>query len=145
MSKFFSKSIFVILRVNLPCSAKKYSSLRSVVFAFRCIAFWKERLKLALSNAAFSNEDKIKNSCFFKKGEKALAKAERKLSKWPKGSKELQKTGKDFCHKEIKKIVDRYQYICIEDLNIKRMMEGSYFAKKHSRRELESVSSIPYL
>ena len=36
---------------------------------------------------------------------------------------------KDFCHKESKKIINQYQYICIEDLNIKKMVEGSYLAK----------------
>ncbi len=36
---------------------------------------------------------------------------------------------RDFCHKESKKIIDQYQYICVEDLNIKKMIEGSSFAK----------------
>src|SRR3990167_1924188 len=93
--------------------------------------------------ATLSNGEKIANPRFFKKGEKALAKAQRKLSKLAKGTKERRKAGKaaakihekiknqrkDFCHKETKKIVDQYQYICIEDLDIKQMIEGSYFAK----------------
>lgn len=95
------------------------------------------------SFATFSNGEKIENPRFFKKGEKALAKAQRKLSKLEKGTKERRKTGKivakiheriknqrkDFCHKETKKIVDQYQYICVEDLDIKHMMEGSHCAK----------------
>ncbi len=90
------------------------------------------------SFATFSNGRKIENPRFFKKEEKALAKAQRKLSKLEKGTKERRKAGKvvakiheriknqrkDFCHKETKKIVDQYQYICIEDLNIKNMMKG---------------------
>ena len=36
---------------------------------------------------------------------------------------------KDFCHKESKKIVNEYQYICVEDLAIKEMIAGSSFAK----------------
>ncbi|MBS0622323.1 MAG: transposase [Verrucomicrobia bacterium] len=36
---------------------------------------------------------------------------------------------KDFCHKESKKIIDHYQYICVEDLDIKKMTEGSHLAK----------------
>lgn len=66
-----------------------------------------------------------------------------KLSKLKKGTKERRKTGKavakiheriknqrkDFCHKQSRKIVDQYQYICIEDLNVKNMIEGSHFAK----------------
>lgn len=95
------------------------------------------------SFATLSNGQKIANPRFFKKGEKALAKAQRKLSKLQKGTKERRKAGraaakiheriknqrKDFCHKQSRKIVDQYQYICIEDLNVKNMIEGSHFAK----------------
>jgi len=93
--------------------------------------------------AVFSNGNKIANPRFFKKGAKNLGKAQRGLAKLKKGSKERQKKGKaiakihakissqrkDFCHKESKKIIDRYQYICVEDLDIKKMIEGSHLAK----------------
>lgn len=93
--------------------------------------------------ATLSNGQEIANPRFFRLGEKALAKAQQKLSKLKKGTKERRKQGKvvakiherignqrkDFCHKESKKIIDRYQYICVEDLNIKKMIEGAYFAK----------------
>jgi putative transposase len=93
--------------------------------------------------ATFSNEDKIANPQFFKKDEKALIKAQRKLSKLEKGTQERKKQRKvvakihekirnqrrDFCHKESRKIIDQYQYICVEDLNIKKMIEVSPFAK----------------
>ena len=93
--------------------------------------------------ATLSNGQEIANPRFFRQGEKALAKAQRKLSKLKKGTPERRKQGKatakihekisnqrkDFCHKESKKIVDQYQYICLEDLNIKNMIEGSHFAK----------------
>ena len=93
--------------------------------------------------ATFSDGQVIENPRFFKKGEKKLAKAQRKLSKLEKGTKERKRQGKvvskihekignqrkDFCHKESKKIINRYQYICVEDLNIKKMLEGSFFAK----------------
>lgn len=95
------------------------------------------------SFATFSDGKKIENPRFLKKGEKVLAKAQRKLSKLQKGTKERRKAGKtvakiheriknqrkDFCHKQAKKIIDQYQYICIEDLNIKNMIEGPHFAK----------------
>jgi putative transposase len=95
------------------------------------------------SFATFSDGKKIENPRFFTKREKALAKAQRKLSKLEKGTKERRKAGKtvakiheriknqrkDFCHKETKKIIDQYQYICIEDLDINHMIEGSHFAK----------------
>ncbi len=93
--------------------------------------------------ATLSNEKQIANPRFFKRGEKVLSKAQRKLSKLEKGTVKRRKQGKvvakiherisnqrkDFCHKESKKIVDQYQYICVEDLNIKKMIERSYCAK----------------
>lgn len=93
--------------------------------------------------AVLSNGEKVSNPRFFQKGQKNLAKAQKNLSKMKKGSKERRKKGKavakihekicnqrkDFCHKESKKIIDRYQYICVEDLDIKNMVEGSWFAK----------------
>jgi len=93
--------------------------------------------------ATLSNGEEISNPRFFKQGEKALGKAQRKLSKMEKGTPERCKQGKivakihertrnqrkDFCHKEAKKIVDQYQYICVENLDIKKMIEGSHFAK----------------
>jgi putative transposase len=93
--------------------------------------------------ATFSDGQVVENPRFFKKEERVLAKAQRKLSKCQKGTQERRKQGKvvsriheriankrrDFCHKESKKIVEKYQYICAEDLNIKRMMEGSHLAK----------------
>lgn len=96
--------------------------------------------------ATFSNRKEISNPRFFKQGEKALAKAQRKLSKLEKGTAPRRKAGKavakihekisnqrkDFCHKESKKIIDQYQYICVEDLNIKKMIEKSSFAKSIS-------------
>jgi putative transposase len=93
--------------------------------------------------ATLSNGQEIANPRFFKQGEKRLAKAQRKLTKLKKGTKERRKQGKvcakihekirnqrkDFCHKESKKIIDQYQFICLEELSIKKMIEGSYFAK----------------
>ena len=93
--------------------------------------------------ATLSNGQEISNPRFFKNGEKVLAKAQRKLAKLKKGTQERRKQGKivakiherisnqrkDFCHKESKKIVDQYQYICVEDLDIKKMVERSHFAK----------------
>jgi putative transposase len=95
------------------------------------------------SFATFSNGERIENPRFFKNGEKSLAKAQRKLSKLEKGTKERRKARtvvakiherirnqrKDFCHKQTKKIIDQYQYICLEDLDIKKMIERSHLAK----------------
>lgn len=101
-------------------------------------------IDVGLNNfAVLSNGQEIPNPRFFQKGQKALAKAQRKLALVEKGTLKRKKRGKivakihenirnqrkDFCHKEARKIVDHYQYICIEDLNIKKMVEGSYLAK----------------
>lgn len=93
--------------------------------------------------ATLSDGEEIANPRFFKRGEKALAKAQRKLAGLKKGTPERRKQGKVvakvherignqrkyFCHKQSKKIIDQYQYICIEDLDIKKMVEKSHFAK----------------
>lgn len=95
------------------------------------------------SFATFSNGEIIANPRFFKQGEKILAKVQRKLAKHAKGTPERRKTGKrvakihekisnqrkDFCHKRSKNIIDRYQYICIEDLDIAKMIKKSPLAK----------------
>jgi putative transposase len=93
--------------------------------------------------ATLSNGQEIPNPRFFKQGEKVLARAQKKLAVLEKGTTRRRKQGKvvakiherisnqrkDFCHKESKKIINQYQYICIEDLDIKAMMERSWLAK----------------
>jgi len=93
--------------------------------------------------AVLTDGQEIANPRFFQKGQKALAKAQKKLSKTEKGTKERRKHGRiaakiheriknrrnDFCHKESRKIIDQYQYICVEDLDIRKMVEKSSFAK----------------
>jgi len=93
--------------------------------------------------ATLSNGQEIANPKFFTLSEKILAKAQRKLAKLKKGTKERRKQGKvvakihehignqrkDFCHKESKKIIEQYQYICVEDLDITNMMEKSFYTK----------------
>jgi putative transposase len=93
--------------------------------------------------AVLSDGKEIPNPRFFRKEQKALAKAQKKLSKVEKGTKERRKQGKvvakiheriknrrkDFCHQESRRIINEYQYICVEDLNIKNMIEESFLAK----------------
>jgi putative transposase len=83
--------------------------------------------------AVLSDGNEVANLKFFKKEQKALALAQRKLAKKEKGTKARRKQGKvvakihqricnrrkNFCHQESRKIVNKYQYICMEDLNIK--------------------------
>lgn len=93
--------------------------------------------------ATFSDGTIIDNPRFFKKEEKALAKAQQKLSKAEKGTLErierkrvvakihqrIRNRRNNFCHQESRKIIDKYQFICVEDLNIQKMVQGSRLAK----------------
>jgi putative transposase len=87
----------------------------------------------------------IKNPRFFKKAQKDLKIVQRRLSKFEKGdrSTERQKAKKivakvhekiknkrdDFCHKTALKLVQEYDFIAHEDLNIKNMLEEKRYSK----------------
>lgn len=101
-------------------------------------------IDMGLSNfATFSDGKEINNPRFFKRGAKHLAKAQQKLAKHEKGTpkrrqakqvvakihEKIANQRKDFCHKESRKIVEQYQYICVEDLNVQKMMQKVPFAK----------------
>jgi len=93
--------------------------------------------------ATLSTKEKIENPRFFKTDEKALAKAQRKLSKQKKGTSERQKIKKvviriherisnrrhNFIHQEARKIVNGFGIICIEKLNVKSMLKNHFLAK----------------
>lgn len=93
--------------------------------------------------ATLSDGKEIENPRYFKKSEKALAKSQRQCAKLAKKTPERRKKIKaiarihehignqrrDFCHKESKKIVDEYQYICVEDLAIGDMIAQSPLSK----------------
>jgi putative transposase len=97
--------------------------------------------------ACFSDGKVIKNPKFFKKDEKALAKAQRKLAPLEKGSAKRKKQRKvvakiherirnrrsNFCHQASRAIVNEYQYICVEELEIQKMVEGSSLGHHMSR------------
>lgn len=90
--------------------------------------------------ATLSNGEQIDNPRFFRKDEKALAKAQRKLSECEKGTPEYRKRKrvvqhihkriknrrKDFAHKLSRKLVNRYQIIAFEDLDIQDMQDGNW-------------------
>ena len=90
--------------------------------------------------AILSNNEKIANPHFFKTDQKALAKAQRKLSKQTKGTPERKKVKKvvvriheritnrrnNFCHQEARKLINRFGIICIEDLSINKMRENNF-------------------
>jgi putative transposase len=93
--------------------------------------------------ATLSNGESIENPRFFREEEKELAKAQRALSKAPKGSNERKKKKKvvarlheritnkreNFCHQEARKIVNIYGIIIVEALKILNMMQNSKLSK----------------
>jgi len=93
--------------------------------------------------AAFSNGEFIENPRFFRRDEKALAKAQRKLSKQKRGSRERKKARKvvsriherirnrrhDFCHQNARRIVNRFGIIAVEKLSVKNMLGNHCLAK----------------
>ncbi len=98
------------------------------------------------SFATLSNGEKIENPRFFRQEEKALAKAQRKLSKHPKGSASRKKARKvvgrvherirnrrhNFAHQVARRLVNRYDEIAVEDLNIGGMLQNHHLAKSIS-------------
>ncbi|VVB63796.1 putative transposase [uncultured archaeon] len=93
-----------------------------------------------------SNGEKIANPRFFRVEEKALAKAQRKLSKAPRGSSERKKAKcvvervherianrrNDFANKVSRALLDRFGVIVFEDLDIRNMLKNHRLAKSIS-------------
>lgn len=93
--------------------------------------------------ATLSNGEVIENPRFFREEEAELAKAQRALSKAPKGTKERKEKKKvvariherisnkreNFCHQEARKIVNIYGIICVEALRILNMMQNEKLSK----------------
>ncbi len=96
--------------------------------------------------ATLSNGEKIKNPKFFKTDEKALARANRALSKEIKHSKPFKRRVKvlqkihrrianrrnNFAHQESRKLVNRFDLLVFEDLSIAKMMQNGFLAKSIS-------------
>lgn len=95
------------------------------------------------SYAVLSNGCEIENPRYFKDREKRLAVKQRQLSRKLKGSKNrdrarievakvhehIANSRKDFQHKLSKHIVDSYNMVCLEDLNISGMIKNRKLAK----------------
>lgn len=98
------------------------------------------------SFATLSNGEKIANPRFFRRDEKALAKAQRRLSKEAKGTPERVKRRKvvarvherianrrkDFAHQQARRLVDTYGIIAFEKLNGNGMLKNHTLAKSIS-------------
>ena len=93
--------------------------------------------------ATLSDSTEIANPRFFRKEEKALARVQRKHAKLAKGTPERKKHRKvvarvheriafrreNFTHQESRQIVDRFGVICVEDLQVNRMVHNHCLAK----------------
>jgi len=93
--------------------------------------------------ATLSTGETIANPRFFRKDEKALAKAQRRLSKEAKGTSARRKRRgvvahihehisnrrMDFAHQDSRRIVNRFGIIAVEDLSINRMVHNHCLAK----------------
>ncbi len=112
---------------------------------------WKDGLMVGIDVglerfASLSNGEKIDNPRFFRSEEKALAKAQRRLSKCEKGTPQRGKALKvvqriherianrryDFAHQISNQLVAKYGLIAFEDLNIKNMIQNHHLAKSIS-------------
>ena len=93
-----------------------------------------------------SDGEAIENPRFFRTDEKELAKAQRKFAKTTKGTAERRKARKpiariheriafrrlDFANQTTRRIVNRFGFIAVEDLEVNRMVRNHYLAKSIS-------------
>jgi len=88
-----------------------------------------------------SNGTKVNKPRFFKLEQKALAQVQRKFSMAKtthnkrvvaKVHERIKNRRKDFCHKASKNLIDRYDFIAHEGLNVKSMLEQKRFSKSIS-------------
>jgi putative transposase len=95
------------------------------------------------SFATLSTGEKVENPRFFRQDEKALAKAQRRMSKFAKGTAERRKARKvvariherirnrrhNFTHQTARRIVHRFKMIAVEKLEPQRMQKNHCLAK----------------
>lgn len=98
------------------------------------------------SFATLSNGEQVENPRFYRSDEKALAKAQRRMAKFEKGTKERRKARKvvariherirnrrhNFVHQEARKVVNRFETLAVEKLNVKVMQKNHCLAKSIS-------------
>lgn len=109
--------------------------------------------------AMLSTEHAIANPRFFRQEEKALAKAQRRLSKAEKGTPERAERRtvvarvyerstwrrSDFTHQHSRRIVDTFDLIAVEDLSVNRMVHNHCLAKSiHAAAWSQFASLLSY-
>lgn len=99
--------------------------------------------------ATLSTGEHISNPRFFRQDEKVLAKAQRRLSKCKKGTPEYRKhkrvvqhihqrianRRKDFAHKLSRRLVNEFQIIAFENLDIQQMQNGNWCSMNKGIRD----------
>ena len=92
----------------------------------------------------FSTGERAGYPMFYRSAEKKLAREQRKLSRCEKGSRNYQKQRKrvalcheriknqrkDFHHKLSHDLAEKYDAVCVEDLNLKGIAGGLHFGKR---------------
>jgi putative transposase len=95
------------------------------------------------SFATLSTGESIDNPRFFRADEKALARAQRRLSKEAKGTPERAKRRqsvariheritfrrKDFAHQQSRRLIHRFGFLAVEDLEVNRLLHNPCLAK----------------
>lgn len=93
--------------------------------------------------ATLSTGERVKNPRCYKSAERRLKKAHRRVSRRKKGSKRrekarvllakahqrVQRTRRDHAHKTAKNLIERYDTVLVEDLNVKGMLKNHHLAK----------------
>jgi putative transposase len=88
-----------------------------------------------------SDGSKIDKPRFFKQEQKSLSQAQKRFSKTKtrhnklvvaKVHERIRNKREDFCHKASKKLVDKYDFIAHENLNVKGMLEQKKYSKSIS-------------
>lgn len=106
--------------------------------------------------ATLSDGQEIANPRFFRQEEKALAKAQRRLSKEEKGTPERAKRRRvvarahervawrrsDFAHQHSRQIANTFDLIAVEDLAVNRMMHNHCLAKSLSDAAWSQFTSL---